>query len=84
MGDEIIDRFKELVGHSAEVVTQSEAGFDPQNQYEKVMRIVKEAGNGTAVIFRVQDSHTRATYFITSLDEKGGRLVGLKAMAVES
>ena len=65
-------------------MTQSEAEFDPRNQYRKIIRIVKEAGNGAAVIFKIQDGHTRATYFITSLDEKAGRLVGLKAMAVES
>ena len=84
LGDEITDRFKELVGRGAKVVTQSEAEFDPRNQYEKIIRMVKEAGNGTAVIFKVQDDHTRAIYFITSLDERAGRLVGLKAMAVES
>lgn len=35
-------------------------------------------------IFRVEHGSTRAEYYVISLDKKGGRIVGLKAMAVES
>ena len=73
-----------MIGQSAKAVAQSEADFDPHNRYQKIISLVKEARNGTAVIFKVQDSETRANYYIISLDEKGSRLVGLKAMAVES
>ena len=42
------------------------------------------AGDGKARIFRVQHGKTRVVYYVVGLDAKGGKVVGLKAMAVES
>jgi hypothetical protein len=53
-------------------------------QYKKVIDAVKQAGNGTVKIFRVELEGTRAEYYAITVDEKGGRIVGLKALAVES
>ena len=80
----MVDKFKKLAGCNAEAVAQSAAEFDPRNQYERILSLVKETGNGRAVIFKIQESNTRVIYYIVSLDETGGRLVGLKAMAIES
>lgn len=57
-------------------------GFE--SQYKGVVDIVKKAGNGTAKIFRVELEGTRAEYYVVGVDEKEGRIIGLKALAVES
>lgn len=48
------------------------------------MEAVKEAGNGTVKVFRVELEGTRAEYYVVAVDDKNGRIVGLKALAVES
>lgn len=35
-------------------------------------------------VFRVELSETRAEYYVISVDEKKGAIVGLKALSVES
>lgn len=45
---------------------------------------VKQAGSQDVNIFRVQHGSTRAEYYVVSLDKKGKRIVGLKAVAIES
>jgi hypothetical protein len=45
---------------------------------------VKQAGNGTVKVFRVELEGTRAEYYVVGVDDKQGRIVGLKALAVES
>ncbi len=76
-----IDDMKQLLSHGAEVETVDEKGF---GEYQKVIKVVKEAGNGKVAIYRVHHGSTRAEYFVISVDEDGGRVVGLKALAVES
>lgn len=61
-----------------------EKEFDPQGQYKKVVDAVKKAGDGKAKVFRVEHGSTRAEYYVISVDEKEGRVVGLKALSVES
>ncbi|KAH8624404.1 hypothetical protein IG631_21143 [Alternaria alternata] len=48
------------------------------------MEAVKEAGNGTVKVFRVELEGTRAEYYVVAVDDQKGRIVGLKALAVES
>ena len=79
-----IDQFRDLIGHPSDVVTQSHSEFDPRGEYTKVVQAVKNAGNGTVVVFKVKHGSTRVEYYVVSQDEKGARLVGLKALAVES
>jgi arginine/ornithine N-succinyltransferase beta subunit len=45
---------------------------------------VKKAGSGDVKVFRVEIDKTRAEYYVVTVDEKEGRVVGLKALSVES
>ncbi|CAA9960244.1 hypothetical protein PTMSG1_03650 [Pyrenophora teres f. maculata] len=72
---------KKLVG-SDKVEEVQGTGFE--SQYKKVVDAVKQAGDGTVKVFRVELEGTRAEYYVVTVDEKEGRLVGLKALAVES
>ena len=49
-----------------------------------MLQAVERAGDGKARVFRLQHGKTRTEYYVIGFDEKHGRLVGLKAMAVES
>jgi hypothetical protein len=66
------------------VASISEKEFDPQGQYKKVIDAVKKAGDGKVRVFRVEHGSTRVEYYVVSVDEKEGRVVGLKALSVES
>lgn len=79
-----VDEFAQLIGYDGKVISISRQNFDPRGQYETVVDSVKRAGGGEAAFFRVEHGSTRAEYYIVSLDKKGGRTVGLKALAVES
>lgn len=58
--------------------------FDPQGEYKKVMKAVEQSGDGKTRIYRVQFGRTRVEYYVVGFDKEGGRVVGLKAKAVES
>lgn len=58
--------------------------FDPQGQYEEVLQAVGNAGDGRSEIYRVGHGKTRVEYYIVGLDKRKGRVVGMKARAVES
>ncbi len=59
--------------------------FDPRGQYGEIVGAVEKVGDGKARIFRVEHhGRTRVEYFVVGFDEKGKRVVGMKAMAVES
>lgn len=45
---------------------------------------MKAAGDGTVKVFRVELSGTRAEYYVVGVDKAEGRIVGLKALSVES
>lgn len=75
------DDFRKLIG-SDKVEEVTGTGFE--SQYKKVMDAVKQAGNGTVKVFRVELEGTRAEYYVVAVDDKEGRIVGLKALAVES
>lgn len=57
-------------------------GFE--TQYKNVFNAVKKAGNGEVKVFRVDLQSTRAEYYVVSIDKEGGKIVGLKALSVES
>jgi predicted aspartyl protease len=57
-------------------------GFE--SQYKSVIDAVKGAGNGEVKVFRVEIDGTRAEYWVVGVDEGEGRVVGLKALSVES
>jgi len=78
------DEFGELIGVKSEVSTMTTKEFDPQGQYKEVLQAVEKAGDGSARIFRVETGKARAEYYVIGFDEKGGRIVGLRAKSVES
>lgn len=49
-----------------------------------MLQAVEKAGDGKARIYRLDQGRSRAEYYVVALDEKGKRVVGLKAKAVES
>jgi hypothetical protein len=71
-----------LVGKDATSINQKQ--FDPQGRYKKVVDAVKKAGSGVLGFFRVELDNTRVEYFVLSVDKEGKRLVGMKAIAIES
>jgi hypothetical protein len=71
-----------LVGLSVEEI--SEKDFDPQGQYKAVVDAVTEAGDGKVSFYQAELDSTRKVYLVLSIDSKHQRLVGLKALAVES
>lgn len=61
--------------------------FDPGDEYAEVVEKVAEAaGNkGEVKCFRVDTGKsTKVLYYVVGLDKEGGRLVGFRAMSVES
>lgn len=76
--------FAKLIGHGSDASSLSQNEFDPKGQYAKVLDVVKQAGSQDVAIFRVQHDSTRAELYVVSLDKKGARIVGLKAVAIES
>lgn len=76
------DELGNLLGKSVEEI--SEKQFDSQGQYKKVVDAVKEAGDGKVGFFKAEIGKTRTQYIVLSIDTKHGRIVGLKALAVES
>jgi len=57
--------------------------FDPRGEYEEVVGSVKGVAEGGEVkVYRVGRGKTRAEYFVIGVE--GGRLVGVRAEAVES
>ncbi|KAJ4369092.1 hypothetical protein N0V83_006175 [Neocucurbitaria cava] len=73
---------KKLLGGDKEVEEVKQKSFE--SQYKTVIDAVKKAGDGEVKIFRVELNSTRAEYYVVAVDEKDGRLVGLKALSVES
>ncbi|KAH9875113.1 hypothetical protein J1614_004602 [Plenodomus biglobosus] len=76
------DDMKKLLGADKDVEEVDQKKFG--SQYKTVIDAVNKAGNGEAKVFRVELSETRAEYYVVSVDSDQGRLVGLKALSVES
>ena len=81
---QFLDEFGELINHKGEVSLISTKDFDPRGQYKEVLRAVQKTGDCKMSIYRIETGKARAEYYVVGLDEKGGRVVGLKAKAVES
>ena len=64
--------------------TVSTQEFDPKGDYKEVLQAVEKAGDGKARIYRLETGKSRAEYYVVGFDEKGKKIVGLKAKAVES
>jgi len=72
-----------LLSHSGTVTELSLSEWDPKNQYKNIVDAVKKATtDGNVKVFKVELEGTRAEYYIVGLVE--GKVVGLKALSVES
>lgn len=78
------DELADLLGLDSNVSTLSVQAFDPRGEYKEVVQAVEAAGNKKTKIYKVIYGRTRAEYYVLSLDEQGGKVVGVRATAVES
>ncbi|KAK8087070.1 ribosomal protein L3 [Apiospora phragmitis] len=83
--------FAKLIAHpnpsSANIELQDPADWDPQGQYNKLLEAVRKAGKGNDVrVYRVPKDSSRVEYWVVTTEGKGkdAKLVGVKALAVES
>ncbi|KAK0704703.1 hypothetical protein B0H67DRAFT_649121 [Lasiosphaeris hirsuta] len=81
--------FAGLIGHwdpkGAEVAILDPVDWDSAGQYQEVVNAVRAAGKGSDVrVYRVVRDGVRVEYWVVTTDEEGGKLVGVKALAVES
>ncbi|KAL6808995.1 hypothetical protein GGI42DRAFT_227986 [Trichoderma sp. SZMC 28013] len=81
--------FAKLINHwdaeNAQIDIMDPVDWDSQGEYGNVIDAVREATRGNDVrVYRVARDLTRAEYFVISRDDEGGRIVGVKALGVES
>ena len=83
----MLDQFKQLVHHQADVVVMSVEEFDPRDAYADVIGIVREvagAAGGHIGVYQLEHGSTRIEYYIVTCDQRHARLIGVKAKAVET
>ncbi|KAK7977483.1 hypothetical protein PG996_003538 [Apiospora saccharicola] len=85
------EEFAKLIAHpnpsSANVELQDPADWDPQGQYTKILDAVRKAGKGNDLrVYKVPKESSRVEYWVVTTEGKGkdAKLVGVKALAVES
>ncbi|KAK4150187.1 hypothetical protein C8A00DRAFT_37223 [Chaetomidium leptoderma] len=85
------EEFAGLIQHwdpeNAEVEILDPVDWDRNGQYGEIIDVVREAGQGNDVrVYRVAGEGARAEYWVVTTEGKGkgAKLVGAKALAVES
>lgn len=85
------EEMAKLVEHwdpaSAEVDITDPIDWDRNGQYKDIIEAVRKAGKGNDVrVYRIVKDRSRVEYFVVTRqgDGKDARLVGVKALAVES
>ncbi|KAL7937438.1 hypothetical protein V8C35DRAFT_292523 [Trichoderma chlorosporum] len=81
--------FAKLINHwdaeNAQIDIMDPVDWDSQGEYGNVLDAVREATRGNDVrVYRVARDLTRAEYWVISRDDEGGRIVGVKALGIES
>ncbi|KAL6698973.1 hypothetical protein J3F84DRAFT_364517 [Trichoderma pleuroticola] len=81
--------FAKLINHwdaeNAQIDIMDPVDWDSQGEYGNVIDAVREATRGNDVrVYRVARDLTRAEYWVISRDDEGGRIVGVKALGIES
>ena len=57
--------------------------WDSQGQYKELVDVVRKETKGSDVrVYRIARDGTRVEYFVVGVE--GGKLVGVKALAIES
>lgn len=82
-----IATFADLIDHpnpkEAEVSILDVSEWDPQGQYKEVVQATREASKGSDVrVYRIAKEGTRIEYWVVGVED--GKLVGAKALAIES
>ncbi|KAK4132968.1 hypothetical protein BT67DRAFT_463307 [Trichocladium antarcticum] len=85
------EEFAGLIGHwdpkNAEVEILDPVDWDSNGQYKEVVDAVRAAGEGNDVrVYRVSRGGVRVEYWVVTTEGrgKGAKLVGAKALAIES
>ncbi|TGO67135.1 hypothetical protein BOTNAR_0047g00020 [Botryotinia narcissicola] len=83
------ETFAKLIAHPApadaaeEIQIMDIGEWDPQGQYKQIVQAVRDASKGSDVrVYRVSGEGARVEYWVVGVE--GGRLVGAKALSVES
>ncbi|KAK3683739.1 hypothetical protein B0T22DRAFT_443749 [Podospora appendiculata] len=83
--------FAELINHwdpkAAEIEILDPVDWDSRGQYKDIIDAVRAAGEGNDVrVYRVANGGVKAEYWVVTTEGKGkgAKLVGAKALAVES
>ncbi|KAL7795208.1 hypothetical protein V8C37DRAFT_374846 [Trichoderma ceciliae] len=81
--------FAKLIRHwdaeNAQIDIMDPLDWDSQGQYTNIIDAVREATRGNDVrVYRVARDLTRAEYWVISRDDEDDRIVGVKALGVES
>jgi hypothetical protein len=76
------EQLKKVLDHNDEVEELSVSKWDPKGQYKNVVDTVKKVVDGDVKVFRVALSGAREEYYVVGV--KDGKVLGLKAMSVES
>ncbi|EHK24430.1 uncharacterized protein TRIVIDRAFT_8643, partial [Trichoderma virens Gv29-8] len=81
--------FAKLINHwdaeNAQIDIMDPIEWDSQGEYGNIIDAVREATRGNDVrVYRVARDLTRAEYWVISRDDEGGRIVGVKALGIES
>jgi hypothetical protein len=78
--------FKKLINHpneDADIQIMDIAEWDTQGQYKAQVDAVREASMGSDVrVYRVEREGSRVEYWVVGFE--GGKLVGVKALGIES
>ncbi|KAK5997034.1 hypothetical protein PT974_02384 [Cladobotryum mycophilum] len=83
------EEFVKLINHwdieNAEVDIMDPLDWDSQGQYNNIIEAVSEATQGNDVrVYKVTRDAARVEYWLISRDDNEGRIVGVKALAIES
>ncbi|OTB03410.1 hypothetical protein M426DRAFT_321784 [Hypoxylon sp. CI-4A] len=85
------EEFASLIQHpdpsNAQIEIQDPSDWDTQGQYKSILDAVRKAGKGNDVrVYRVAKGGVKVEYWIVTTEGKGAgaKLVGAKALAVES
>ncbi|KAI8964770.1 hypothetical protein F5Y11DRAFT_315179 [Daldinia sp. FL1419] len=85
------DEFASLIHHpdpsNAQIEIQDPADWDTQGQYKSILDAVRKAGKGNDVrVYRVSKGGVKVEYWVVTTEGNGpgAKLVGAKALAIES
>lgn len=85
------EEFAKLIEHwdpsNAEIEIQDPFDWDSEGKYSDIIDAVRKAGKGSDVrVYRVAKDGTRVEYWVVTCEGRGkdARLVGVKALSIES